>query len=56
MKRRLSPDDVRRVADLELAKRLAERGQVAAARAIFASYGVSHAAVELSPALALARE
>lgn len=52
MKRRLSPDDVRRIVDLRLAEELAARGQVAAARAIFATYGVSHAAVELFPALA----
>lgn len=54
MIRRLSPSALRRLSQLRLAQELAANGQVAAARAIFASYGISYAAVELSPALARA--
>lgn len=44
---RLTAAQVRRMSELALARRLAASGLVAAARVIYARYGVSHADVEI---------
>lgn len=46
--RRLTVEQVRRLADLAHARDLAQRGEVGAARRIFATYGISYAAAEVS--------
>lgn len=47
MRRQLSPEVVRRLSDLAVAQKLAQNGHVAAARSIFARYGISYAIVEI---------